>query len=270
VTLPDFVTKLISAKAPRGGEPSGSIAVGDIRLISRPDHGVSRHVLVCDINSSTATCEVLLMHSERDFATEFDVILDVEETKLTYTLVAQTDIRGRVWTIDLGRRISRVQRDMSRFAFDLPTSVSAGGLRGVRLAGPLDVRWKFKLQEGRVLSELTQSCLAAELFDTPLYDVTAETISVIEQLNSEERAAARTRLVELHLKRRLIVTRKSADRISPELLEALKSSDLQDDFGQEFVSQRLRDIMLEALTGDHARDQDQEVIHLTRKELVSA
>jgi hypothetical protein len=26
--------------------------------------------------------------------------------------------------------------------------------------------------------------------------------------------------------------------------------------------------MLEALTGDHARDQDQEVIHLTRKELV--
>lgn len=271
MTTPKFVSRLLASHvAPRREEFNAPISVGDVRLIRRPGRGESRHVLVYEVDTVNATCEVLLMHSEVDYATEFDVIVGLSETELSYVLVAQTDIRGRVWTLDLGRRIARVTANLQRFGFDLPNSESSSGNRGVRLAGPLDVRWSFKLSEGQVLSEIVDSCLAAELLGVAVYDFTPDVVELVAQLMGEELNKATARLAELHLRRQLVVSHEALMNM-PEvkLLRALRSLP-EDEFGQEFVVRRLRDLVLNALTGDDVQEQTSQLSQLTREDLVSA
>ena len=122
-------------------------------------------VLILKVNSEREFCEVMLSHSHIDLATGVDVVIPPDSQTIAYGMVIQTDCHGVVWTKNLGKIIGNINDE----AFEALSTVSAGGfptgpyLPGVDLGGPLDQRWSFKVEQGKIMVDLSKQCMTALL-----------------------------------------------------------------------------------------------------------
>jgi|ETNmetMinimDraft_8_1059916.scaffolds.fasta_scaffold16747_2 hypothetical protein len=176
------ISALANRRAERTSEKQGmartaNVSVGDLRVIEALSHRPAdqRIGLVLRIDSTNEFAEVLLVHSAPELATTRDVVVETDVAPVPYKVVVQTELRGVVWILQLGRRVGHFDeqvftavksvgnttavRDLSEVA----ASEVSGIYSGSRLAGPLDRRWSFKESEGAALRNLTADCTEALL-----------------------------------------------------------------------------------------------------------
>jgi len=173
---------------PSEGDAHGPIVRGDVRQVDPvvTGSGDRRLALVLRIDSEREAAEIMLVHPYEEMATSADVIVAPASTSLAYTIVAETDIRGVVWLTQLGRSAGRLLEDalqqVGLVAANDP-GAAGPGLRGQRLAGPLDARWDFKLSEVEQIQELAGDCTAHLLEDASPWRLDAG-MFWLEALNS--------------------------------------------------------------------------------------
>jgi len=172
MTLPGNRRQLIRGSIrSESSEPNTSVTRGDIRLCDWPNHEQNRHLLILDVVSEQGYCSVMLLHSEVEMMTDADVLINPEDSGALYALVAQTDMVGVVWTVDLLSAVGHVHADIDRFELTQVQSGDSGLDTSTRLGGVLDGRWRFKKDEGRAIAEISASCLAGLLENTKQYVV---------------------------------------------------------------------------------------------------
>lgn len=276
--IPSKIQEALTARAesdklaslPNSTAPDLSpVSVGDIRLIKWQDHDQYRHVLVVHVDSQGSACEVLLLHSEIELATEFDIILDRTETKAPYALIAQTDVRGIVWTFDLEDAVGRVAKATDRFRLTNSQSPSDSEMRGIALAGPLDIRWQFKRREGEILAQISESCTADRLAEAQIYGISSTVLHSLLKLDRREFEIARDVIAELVIDERLLV---STINDEAGVIEALSSSTwsmLDAEFGHEFLPRLICEQLLEDLVSGIHEQERPEVVEITREDLIS-
>ena len=162
--IPPHVASAVHAANAERREPSHgkqTVSPGDIRHI-RSD-SVERLVLVLMVNSETNTSQITLVHGYPEFATEYDVVVKPGITGLPYALVIQTDLRGVVSTIELGKSIATVPEKLVDACFQGSDYFieDEAEFVGPPLLGPLDARWDFKIEEGDTIRELSSAAIYA-------------------------------------------------------------------------------------------------------------
>lgn len=145
------------------------IEVGGIyRAAPMDPDGRAALVLVTGIDDATQSVSVTLLSPDVELGASIDLLIDPTETGLTYELLAESDIFGYLWFVQLDRAFGRV---------DDGVLLALGALRdddavGHEVGGPplverSDPRWNFKLQELSRLQVLTAHC-TRELVDGEL------------------------------------------------------------------------------------------------------
>jgi hypothetical protein len=160
--IPEVVREELKRRrrpSPRADRP---IRAGDLRRCDSA--GESRLVLVLKVIPERETVQVTLIHSLPEYATANDVVLDPSLTGLTYATIAQGDLRGVVWLRDLGRLVAQVPQSVVTTCLTGRRPSGSGSLpAGLRLAGPLDARWDFKVAERESLARLCADCTSSTI-----------------------------------------------------------------------------------------------------------
>lgn len=171
--VPQAVQVAASVRSSRRREPVGTgasrgdramVRRGDVRTVSGEGGSAPRLCVVIKADPHGEFADVVLAHSFSELATGADAVVSRVCTDLPYELVVETDLRGVVWTYQLGRRIGSLPADVfARVALiargdvlEVPHFV--GVRTGPPLGGPDDRRWAFKEDEGAAFRGLTMSC----------------------------------------------------------------------------------------------------------------
>lgn len=122
-------------------------------------------VLVTDFDETTQSVTVTLLSPDVEFGSSADLLLSGEEIGRTYDLLAEADIFGYMWVVQLDRRIGRVDAQVLEALSALrEEDVVDRSVAGPPVLDRSDPRWKFKLQELTRLHSLTADC-TRELID---------------------------------------------------------------------------------------------------------
>lgn len=164
-------TRLSSNNSFSGGDTR--VRRGDLRIV-RGVPGVDvepRLVLVLKVDQNREFAEVLLTHTSSDLAHSIDLVLPRGSTPTAYELVIETDLRGVVWTLQLGPLVGRVDNEVFTVLNDGTSENGQIGssqvpMWGTALLGPTDPRWAFKAEEGRVFRAITSDCTEVLLDDS--------------------------------------------------------------------------------------------------------
>lgn len=153
---------------------SNRVSRGDLRVVRPVEAHTSdpRLLLVLSVDSEHQFAEVMLVHTAPEMACEVDGIVPPELSSAPYQVVVQTDLRGAVWTWQVGTAVGHLDEQTIRELGHL--AAEGAGEHGVaswdlaiqvgpRLAGPTDPRWAFKKSEGGTLRRLTRVCTEALL-----------------------------------------------------------------------------------------------------------
>lgn len=144
--------------------------VGTIYRASPMDPGSpSALVLVTQTDRRTQAVTVVLLSTDVELGARSDVLLSSDSTGLPYALMAQTDVFGYMWVVQLDRLLGVVDAE----ALAAIQAVRHGDRSSWPLAGPPvtepgDVRWHFKRHELARLQDLTANC-TRQLIDGDLY-----------------------------------------------------------------------------------------------------
>lgn len=122
-------------------------------------------VLVTGIDEATQSLIVTLLTPDLEFGTSVDLVLRGEEIGRAYDLLAESDVFGYVWVVQLDRQLGRVPAQL----VDALSALRDEDALELTVAGPpvverSDPRWTFKLQELKRLQSLTADC-TRELVD---------------------------------------------------------------------------------------------------------
>ena len=153
------------------GLPTRVIA-GDLRVIKSLAHrsDVHRIGLVVRVDSTNDFVEVLLIHAAPELAAQCDLVVPSDFTSAPHDVVVQTDLRGVVWTLQLGNRVGRLTEPVLAAVRPIGNSLDGSGHptapapplgschTGIPLRGLLDRRWSFKESEGVEFRALTADC----------------------------------------------------------------------------------------------------------------
>jgi hypothetical protein len=181
--LPAVLTAALRESAPRLAPAPPAVASarvqrGDLRFArALPGELIKpRLVLVLSVDSKLDFADVLLLHTATEMACNVDVVVPRSVSDVPYEVVVQTDLRGVVWTLQLGPAVGRLDDDVLRALRNETTSDDIGVRpnvrRGLQLAGPADPRWNFKRDEGVELRALARDCTDA-LLDEEAWQVEA-------------------------------------------------------------------------------------------------
>lgn len=122
-------------------------------------------VLVTDFDETTQSVTVTLLSPDVEFGSSADLVLSGTEIGRTYDLLAESDIFGYMWVVQLDRRIGRVDAEVLEALSALREEDVVGRpVAGPPVLGRSDPRWNFKLQELKRLQRLTTDC-TRELID---------------------------------------------------------------------------------------------------------
>jgi hypothetical protein len=237
------------------GEMNTSIKRGDIRLCDWPDHDQNRHVLILDVISEQGYCSVMLLHSEVEMMTDADVFIGPEDSGAPYALVAQSDMVGMVWTVDLLSAVGHVRADLDCFELTQVQSGNSGLDTGTRLGGVLDSRWRFKKNEGRAIAEISAACFAGILEHTKQYVVFDGAEQLLRLPHGQMLKAFRT-LSELRVSNVLSASISSGEKLDFLQLDKWLSKD--SDVGLEMYR------MLTALLEDNLVNEDDQGVNELR------
>lgn len=149
------------------------VSRGDLRTV-RPLDGAAtgvRLALVLSVDSARDFAEVMLVHTAPELACEADAIVVPELASTSYEVVIETDVRGVVWTWQLGRTAGHVPENVLPSLGPVAASTLPNGkasettviTAGTPIAGPADPRWSFKKSEGEELRLLARDCTEALL-----------------------------------------------------------------------------------------------------------
>ena len=122
-------------------------------------------VLVTDFDDTTQSLTVTLLSPDVEFGSSTDLVLSRDEIGRAYELLAESDIFGYAWVVQIDRHIGRV----GRHVLDALVALREEDAVDRPVAGPPvakrdDPRWGFKLQELKRLQRLTSDC-TRELID---------------------------------------------------------------------------------------------------------
>ena len=122
-------------------------------------------VLVTDLDQTTQSVNVTLLSPDVEFGSSADLVLSGEEIGRTYDLLAESDIFGYMWVVQLDRRVGRVESQV----LDALSALREEDVLDRPVAGPpivdrSDPRWNFKLHQLKRLQSLTKDC-TRELID---------------------------------------------------------------------------------------------------------
>lgn len=238
MNLPKRIQNAINISArPSRIYDSTNVKAGDIRLVELVGEQRNRHVLIVDVNSDPPFCEVMLLHPYEEMITNSDVVLSPDLTGLRYSLVAQTDITGVVWTVDVGRALGHLENFDGSVFSELLVRPDLNGAVGTRLAGPADSRWKFKRDEGLVISELSASCIAGLMVQSEIYDFDSSDLHWMAQLGWDELLRVSANLTELSRSRRLLVSKMAISIDSAGVSKSRKWVETDTDFPRDIVLQ---------------------------------
>lgn len=176
MTLPDRLSAALSPHQSGAGitehSPAGRKIVqrGDIRRVE-PCFGISgavRLALVLTVDPNENSTEIMLVHSYVELATESDLVFSPDEVGMSYPIVVETGAHSAVWTLQILERVGRLPeealREIARVALaDDPFTVSFR--TGLPLAGPVDSRWAFTLQEVEAINQLAADRISAVFED---------------------------------------------------------------------------------------------------------
>ena len=172
--LPPALVAALNEPPPRGSPArpvvtSSRVRRGDLRF-ARGLAGGSvepRLVLVLSADSQLDFADVLLVHSAVEMACDIDLVVPRAVFAAPYDVVVETDLRGVVWTLQLGPAIGQLDDDIVDTLGDNTASADRGASpgmhRGLQMAGPADPRWAFKREEGAALRALSRDCTDALL-----------------------------------------------------------------------------------------------------------
>lgn len=142
------------------------VEIGGIyRAVAMDRDTPSALVLVTDFDEATQSLSVTLLSPDIEFGSSMDLVLFGDEIGRAYDLLAEADIFGYAWVVQLDRLVGRVDNQVLQVlaalreeeAIDRPVA-------GPPVVGRDDPRWNFKLQELKRLQALTADC-ARELID---------------------------------------------------------------------------------------------------------
>lgn len=183
------------------------IEIGGIYRAMPMDPGTAAVlVLVTAVDVATQSLTVTLLSPDLELGTSSDLVLRGEEIGRPYGLLAETDVFGYVWLVQLDRQVGRVDAKV----LDALSALRDEDAVDRPVAGPpvverSDPRWNFKLQELERLRVVTANC-TRELIDgerivsidpnalrAPLTDseVAAFEEFVVEVVDGVERGTAR-------------------------------------------------------------------------------
>ncbi|MGV0813733.1 hypothetical protein ABQF34_17365 [Mycolicibacterium boenickei] len=122
-------------------------------------------VLLTDFDDTTQSVTVTLLSPDVEFGSSVDLVLSREEIGRSYDLLAESDIFGYMWVVQLDRRIGRVDAQVLEALSALREDDAVDRpVAGHPVVDRSDPRWKFKLQELKRLQSLTADC-TRELID---------------------------------------------------------------------------------------------------------
>lgn len=136
------------------------IEVGGIyRAVAMDRNTPSALVLVTDVDPSTQSVTVTLLSPDMEFGSNTDLVLIGDEIGRAYDLLAESDIFGYAWFVQLDRRVGRVDTDVLQ-ALDALRDEEAVDrpLAGPPVVERTDPRWSFKVHELKRLQTLTADC----------------------------------------------------------------------------------------------------------------
>lgn len=142
------------------------IEIGGIyRAVAMDRDTPSALVLVTAIDDATQSIAVTLLSPDIEFGSSTDLALSGAEIGRTYDLLAESDIFGYAWVVQLDRRVGRVEPSVLRALTALRNDEAIDRpVAGPPVVGRNDPRWNFKLQELKRLQRLTADC-TRELID---------------------------------------------------------------------------------------------------------
>lgn len=113
-------------------------------------------VLVTDFDETTQSVTVTLLSPDVEFGSSADLVLSGEEIGRMYDLLAESDIFGYMWVVQLDRRIGRVDAQVLEALSALrEEDVVDRPVAGPPVVDRSDPRWNFKLQELKRLQQLS-------------------------------------------------------------------------------------------------------------------
>lgn len=119
------------------------------------------------VHSNLDFADVLLVHTAAEMACDVDLVVPKAVSTAPYEVVLEKDLRGAVWTLQLGPAVGRLDGaiiDALGYNTTGPDSGAPSGIhRGIKLAGPADPRWGFKREEGAAFRALVSDCTDALL-----------------------------------------------------------------------------------------------------------
>jgi hypothetical protein len=150
---------------------NNKVMSGDLRIAESANQSSDpRIVLVRTVNEHEGFAEVLLVHTATELATDRDVVITPETSRVPYSIVVQTDLRSCVLLSQIENRVGHlgnvIMGVVSGWGMSDSLTEEADELfeegafyGGTRLAGPLDRRWEFKETEGIALRKLAEGCV---------------------------------------------------------------------------------------------------------------
>jgi len=122
-------------------------------------------VLVTDFDKTTQSVTVTLLSPDVEFGSSADLVLSGEEIGRTYDLLAESDIFGYMWVVQLDRCIGRIDAQVLEALSALrDEDVVERPVAGPPVVDRSDPRWNFKIHELKRLQRLTTDC-TRELID---------------------------------------------------------------------------------------------------------
>ena len=125
-----------------------------------------RLVLVLGVDERREFAEIMFVHPYTELATGTDLVVPTERSSVAYQVVVETDVRGVIWSTQLGPLIGVLERT----ALEAVGAVALGEhpaqpdlVSGLPLRGRFDRRWDFKAAEGSALRILAAECTASLL-----------------------------------------------------------------------------------------------------------
>jgi hypothetical protein len=142
------------------------IEIGGIyRAVAMDGDNPAALVLVTNFDETTQSLAVTLLSPDVEFGSNTDLVLSGEEIGRTYDLLAESDIFGYAWVVQLDRRIGRVDtRVLEALSAIREEDALDRPVAGPPVVDRSDPRWEFKLQELKRLQSLTADC-TRELID---------------------------------------------------------------------------------------------------------
>lgn len=125
-------------------------------------------VAVVDADEASRSATVVLLTAEVEMGGDRDLLLTPAETGLGYEVIAQAEIAGYVWLVQLERKLGALDSALVQQLLELqnaePDALEPDLRAGPPIVSRRDVRWSFKSAELARLQDLTGPC-TSQLID---------------------------------------------------------------------------------------------------------